>query len=147
MNRLFSSLRVIVLVTFAALCVGCSDDASVSTSDNYTFDYQISDLIGIWETESVLDAASDTWYAVDGSVSGYSIFNFKMRFNSDYTYLLDGVVSNESGTYTTYGTLVTTYISGVQQAEYDILSLGNGSMELMLIRGTDVTTYRLVKSW
>ncbi len=148
MKTIFNSLRVLSAVIILSIVGSCSDnDAKVSSNSSVNFDYELEDLVGIWESSEMLDYYTDTWHAVDDTESLYSIFSFKIRFNADYSYSLDGYISNESGTFTASKSVVATYVGGELQAEYDIQSLEDDLMTITLVRGTDATGYRLTKRW
>lgn len=135
------------MIILATLGSCSNNDAKVSSSNSVNFDYQLDDLVGIWESSEMLDDSTGEWYTVDGSDNLYTIFSFKIRFNADYSYTLDGYISNESGTYTTSGSIVATYVDGELQSEYDIQSLDDDLMIITLVRGTDATDYSLTKRW
>ncbi len=147
MNKLLNALKIVLLVALFPLTSSCNNDDSSSNNVSYNFDYDLEDLVGIWESSEMLDDTSGEWLTVDGTDNLYTIFSFKIRFESNYSYTLDGYISNESGSYTLSNSIVATYADGSLTAEYDIKSLSNGQMELTLVRGTDASDYRLSKRW
>ncbi len=148
MNKIIFSIKTIVCAALLFSLSSCNNVNDAATPNlSATFDYQIDEIVGIWESSLMLNDSTGEWHAVDGSDSNYSIFSFKIRFNDDYTYSLDGYISNESGTYTASKSVVATYVGGSLQAEYDISKLSSDQMELTLVRGTDATDYVLTKRW
>lgn len=142
MNRLHTLLAALLLV----FSTSCSDnDAAISSSPSINFDYSIDDITGIWQTSEMLLDASQTWVYTSDDL--YSVFSFDVRFNSDYSYSLTSITSTESGTYTASGSIISTYINGSLQGEYDIQSLNNDDMTITLVKGTVATDYKLNKRW
>ncbi len=144
MKKIGLTLKTLLIIAIFPLLTSCNRDEESSSRN--TFDYEFTDLVGIWTTSEIKDDATNTWYSVDSSTA-YNLFSFSIRFYSDYTYLYNGTTTDESGSYTTYGSLITTYVNSTKQAEYDVKSLKDGEMEITLVRGTDATDYRLIKRW
>ncbi len=147
MKRAVQLLKFIGLVALSTQFSHCSKDASISNVQSQSFVYDMDDLYGIWNSSEIFDEESAQWCSIESGLSGYEMFSFSIRFKEDYTYLYDGYTYDEEGTYTTNGSIVTTYINSVLQAEYDIISLEDGEMSLTIIKGTKAVDYKLVNRW
>lgn len=106
---------------------------SSCSKDDDDFDYPMDTLYGTWEGISINIDGSWT----DITEYPFTKFAFSIKFNSDGTYTGKGYFGNGSGTYTTKGKTIITYVDGKEYLRYDIKSLTNNVAELsMTVEGS-----------
>lgn len=106
---------------------------SSCSKDDDDFDYPMDTLYGTWESISINIDGSWT----DITEYPFTKFAFSIKFNSDGTYTGKGYFGNGSGTYTTKGKTIITYVDGKEYLRYDIKSLTNNVAELsMTVEGS-----------
>lgn len=115
-------LNMMTALMVAVLCVGF---ASCSSDDDDDFNFPKETLYGTWKMSEVKMSESASY------------INWPMKattatFKSDGTYSGSGYFGNGSGTYTTKGNTITTYVNGNIYIVYTVLSLSGSTAELKM---------------
>lgn len=119
-------------ILFVTLCLvmvlsGCSKD------DDQSFDYDIDLLVGKWRVTHIESDERDGTYLNVIDEPGASLFEpTYATFNSNGTYSGEGFFGNGSGTYSTSGKTIITYIEGSEYLRYDVLTLSGTNAELKM---------------
>ncbi len=136
MKRLICFL---VLATTTLLTPSCGKDAEIDyIAPHPTFKYDIKELFGIWETAELYK--NDEWVATTGD---NEMYYFKVRFQSDDTYELNGAAYNEEGIYKVNNTIIETFVDKKLTSEYSISSMEDDTMEVTKVFGTMTIKYKM----
>ena len=136
MKKYLLNLVTIMFVGF--LCVNTSSCSS--DKDEESFNYPMESLYGTWKISEYKTTES-------GSYTSWQLKTTTATFNSNGTYSGSGYFGNGSGTYTTKGNTLTTYVNGNVYIVYTVLSLSGSTAELKMTQpgSSDVLWVKCVK--
>lgn len=124
-------LLTAMLFTFSS----CSDD------DDSKFDYPMEDLYGEWDVVAI--EVNGKWCFTN--MPQYKKFAMSISFNSDGTFYGSGYLGYGSGTYTTAGNTIITYLKGKEYIRYVVKSLRSNTAALTMVQGDTSLDIHAVK--
>lgn len=117
-------MKKLLLLVAAIGCVaftGCSKDDDESNNLK-------EQIIGTWDATAVQFSSDNNWL----DVTNYPNLALSISFYDDNTYHSRGALGSGDGTYKIQGKTVATYIDGDLIATYEIKSISNTNIEVLM---------------
>ncbi len=119
MKKLFNILLLCAAFGFAFTSCSKDDDESNNLKEQ---------IIGTWDATAVQFSSDNNWL----DVTNYPNLALSISFYDDNTYRSRGALGSGDGTYKIQGKTVATYIDGDLIATYEIKSISNTNIEVLM---------------